>query len=47
MLLGLEITWRRVSALSPGRFTSEEIAKVNHWIGGWVGPRVSVDDMEK
>jgi hypothetical protein len=30
------------SASRPGRFTPG-----NHWIGGWVGPRAGLDDMEK
>jgi hypothetical protein len=35
------------SASRPGRFTSREIAPCTHWIGGWVGPRVGLDDVEK
>jgi hypothetical protein len=31
------------SASSPGRFTSRERAAGNHWIGGWVDPRVGLD----
>jgi hypothetical protein len=31
----------------PGRFTSVERAPVTHWIGGWVGPRAGLDDVEK
>jgi hypothetical protein len=31
----------------PGRFTPEEKAPGTHWIEGWVGPRASVDDVEK
>jgi hypothetical protein len=30
------------SASCPGRFTPG-----THWIGGWVGPRASLDDVEK
>jgi hypothetical protein len=30
-----------------GRFTPEEKAHVNHRIGGWVGPRFGLDDVEK
>jgi hypothetical protein len=35
------------SALRPCRFTPGERAPGTHWIEGWVGPRVSQDDMEK
>jgi hypothetical protein len=31
----------------PGRFTPEESAPGTHCIGGWVGPRASLDDVEK
>jgi hypothetical protein len=33
------------SRLSP--FTPGERAPSTHWIGGWVGPRTDLDDMEK
>jgi hypothetical protein len=35
------------SASPPGRFTPGERAPGTHWIGGWVVPRASLDDMEK
>jgi hypothetical protein len=35
------------SASRPGRFTPGEIAPGTYWIGGWVGPRTGLDDMEK
>jgi hypothetical protein len=35
------------SASRPGRFTSGERALGTHWIGGWVGPRTSLEDAEK
>jgi hypothetical protein len=35
------------SASRPGRFTPGERAPGTHWIGGWVGPRAGLDDMEK
>jgi hypothetical protein len=35
------------SASRPGRFTSGERGPGTHWIGGWVGPRAGLDDMEK
>jgi hypothetical protein len=31
----------------PGRFTSKERAPGTRWIGRWVGPRASLDYMEK
>jgi hypothetical protein len=31
------------SASRPGRFTPGEGDSVTHWIGGWVGPRASLD----
>jgi hypothetical protein len=31
----------------PGRFTIREITTGTHWIGGWVGPRAGLDDMDK
>jgi hypothetical protein len=35
------------SASRPGRFTTGERAPGTHWIGGWVGPRTGLDDVEK
>jgi hypothetical protein len=35
------------SASRPCRFNSGEEALVNHWIGGWVGPRAGLDAVEK
>jgi hypothetical protein len=35
------------SASSPGNFTPGERAHGTHWIGGLVGPRTVLDDMEK
>jgi hypothetical protein len=34
------------SASRLGRFTPEERAPSTHWIGGWVGLRAGLDDME-
>jgi hypothetical protein len=34
-------------ALRTGRFVPEKRAPVTHCIGGWVGPRNGLDDMEK
>jgi hypothetical protein len=36
-----------LSASRPDRFTPGERAPGNHWIGGWVGPRAGLDDVEK
>jgi hypothetical protein len=35
------------STSRPGRFTPGERAPCTHWIGGWVGPRADLDDVEK
>jgi hypothetical protein len=35
------------SASCPCRFTPGERAPCTHWIGRWVGPRASLDDVEK
>jgi len=35
------------SALRHGRFTQRERAPGTHWIGGWAGPRVSLDAVVK
>jgi hypothetical protein len=35
------------SASCPGHFTNGEGTPSSHWIGGWVGPRVSLDAVEK
>jgi hypothetical protein len=32
---------------APARFTPGERAPGTHWIGGWVGPRAGLDDVEK
>jgi hypothetical protein len=34
-------------ASPPGHFTPREIAPGNHWIGGWVGLRTSLDAVER
>jgi hypothetical protein len=34
------------SASRPCRFTPFERAPGTHWIGGWVGPRAGLDDLE-
>jgi hypothetical protein len=35
------------SASRPCRFTPRVKAPSTHWIGGWVGPRAGLDDVEK
>jgi hypothetical protein len=35
------------SASRRGRLTSGERTPGTHWIGGWVGPRAGLDDVEK
>jgi hypothetical protein len=35
------------SASRPCHFTPREKAPGTHWIGGWVGPRAGLDDLEK
>jgi hypothetical protein len=35
------------SATRPCRFTPGEGAPGSYWIGGWVGPRAGLDDVEK
>jgi hypothetical protein len=34
------------SASSPGHFTPAERDYYTHWIGGWVGPRAGLEDVE-
>jgi hypothetical protein len=31
----------------PGQLTTGETAPSTHWIGGWVGPRTGLDDVER
>jgi hypothetical protein len=35
------------SASRPSRFTPRERTPNTHWIGGWVGPRAGLDNVEK
>jgi hypothetical protein len=41
-LVGGELSTSRL-----GRFTPGERAPGTHWLGGWVGPRTGLDDVEK
>jgi len=34
------------SASLPGRFTPRERAPCTHWIGGWVGPRTGLKEID-
>jgi hypothetical protein len=45
--LDLGTSWRLVVSCKAGRFTPVEKAPGTYWIGGWVGPRVGLDDVEK
>jgi hypothetical protein len=47
VLLTLGLVGGEWSASCPSHFTPGERAPSTHWIGGWVGPRASLDDMEK
>jgi hypothetical protein len=35
------------SALRPGRSTPGKELPGTHWIGGWIGPRAGLDDVER
>jgi hypothetical protein len=45
--LELRTIWRRVAASRPGRFTLEGRGPSTRRIGGWLGPRAGMDDVEK
>jgi hypothetical protein len=45
--LTLTVGAREWSASCPGCFTPRESAPGTHWIGGWVGPRASLDVVVK
>jgi hypothetical protein len=47
ILLTSALTGGEWSDSRPGRFTPGERAPGTHWIGGWVDPRASLDDVEK
>jgi hypothetical protein len=47
IFLTLALAGGEWSASHPSLFTPGEIAPGTHWIGGWVDPRASLDDMEK
>jgi hypothetical protein len=41
-ILDLGTSWREVDSFTPWRFTP-----CTHWIGGWVGIRTDLDDVER
>jgi hypothetical protein len=41
------LVWGERSASRLGRFTLGEAAPGTHWVGGWMGPRIGLDDVEK
>jgi hypothetical protein len=45
--LELGTSWRWVVSFTPQPLYPRERATGTHWIGGWVGPRTGLDDMEK
>jgi hypothetical protein len=45
--LDLGTSWRWVAASQSACFTPRERAPSTHWIGSWVVPRTSLDDVEK
>jgi hypothetical protein len=47
IFLTLALVGGEWSASRPGLFTPGERAPSSHWIGGWVGPRASLDNVEK
>jgi hypothetical protein len=47
VLLTSEVERGEWSALHPGHFTPRERAPSTHWIGAWVGPRASMDAVER
>jgi hypothetical protein len=45
--LDLALVGGEWSASRPGHFTAGERAPGTPWIGGWVGPRAGLDEVEK
>jgi hypothetical protein len=41
------VVWGEWSVSRPGRSTFRERAPCTYWMGGWVGPRTSLDDVER
>jgi hypothetical protein len=47
VFLTSELTGGEWATSRSDRFTLEEKAPGTHWVGGWVGSRTSLDDVEK
>jgi hypothetical protein len=47
LILNLGTSWRVVSSFTSRSLLTKEKALRSHLIGGWVGPRTSLDDLEK
>jgi hypothetical protein len=47
IFLTLALAGREWLASRPARFTAGERAPNTHWMGGWVDPRVGLDDVER
>jgi hypothetical protein len=47
IFLTLALVGGEWSTSRPYRFTPRETAPGTQWIGGWVAPRASLDDVEK
>jgi hypothetical protein len=45
-MIDLGTSWRWVVRFTPQPLHSRKIATSTHWMGGWVGPRTSLDGME-
>jgi hypothetical protein len=52
-MLKVKVSWTSAlevdkwSASRPGRFTPGERAPGTHWVGSWVGPKASLETVEK
>jgi hypothetical protein len=47
IFLSLALAGGEWSASRPGRFIPGESAPSIHWIGGWLNPRASLDDVRR
>jgi hypothetical protein len=47
IFINIGLTAGEWSTSHPSSFTTREKAPGTHWIGGWVGPRAGLDDMDK
>jgi hypothetical protein len=46
-ILDLGASWSEWSTSRPQLFYLQEGAAVTHWIGGWAGPGIDVDDLKE